>query len=167
MRNSVEKNYLELKSYLGDASAQNLRARRLFDKGDWKGGRAQILQLIKDYHLSSVAQDARIPVEIVTRPEGAKIYRARRRLALDPNDPQKPLLTPAVIFCPNKDEVKLTVEKAGFEVIELTFAPSAKERINRVLSIIPSKVFQFAKEVQTAPGTGASGRIAVLPTRSA
>src|SRR5690606_25217714 len=95
---NLEAQRRELAQYISDAVALDREARELMEAGDWRKARERLRTLVTGHALTQLARNARIPILLASRPNGAEIHVGDARLTKVENGVETPLMTPAVVF---------------------------------------------------------------------
>ena len=159
--NQLEKSHGELRNYLAQAAALDREARAALDGGDWRIGRAKILELVSKYQMSPNAKRSKIPVLVVSQPPGAAILRDGKPETVQTPSGRQAAVTPIVIYCPNEAVVQYELKRAGFDTEVIDVEPRDAERVDRLLTVVPAAVIKFPDEVQSSPGIAPDGRVVV------
>ncbi|MCA8956244.1 MAG: PQQ-binding-like beta-propeller repeat protein [Planctomycetes bacterium] len=159
VENKVDKSHRELKAYLANASALERHCRQALDEGNWQLARKNVLKLVKEFALSEQAASARVPVMFVTRPVGAAVMRSGKPLLVEKGGKQVPVVTPAVVLCPNQSTLKFELVKPGFVTREATINPLESASVSYVMTIVPLETIRFAHPVLGTPGLTDDGTL--------
>ena len=156
----LDRNLRRLKDYLGKAFELDRRAWEELRGGDWAAARALWVELVQQYEMSDAARAARLPVHIISHPEGALVMRGGRPVFQRETGSGEPLRTPCVVLCEHGEPEALELQFDGFEDAKLRVDAQAQETIDTVLVAKPAAVLRF-DEPARGPIAVSGGLLAV------
>ncbi len=161
MEEQVEKTWSRLRDFLIGAERLAGEAAQLIEAGDWDRARAVTLELTSKFDITRAAREARIPVQIRTRPKGARVMQGGRQVERSIGGVLTPLVTPAVVLC-RPGEESLAVELEGFEAAAFVVDARRQAEVDLVLKVVAERTIRFPATVQTGIGTGGAWLVAGL-----
>ena len=148
----LETNVADLRIYIGKAAALARSARELIADKQWRQGREKVLELTDRFDMTQVAKQARLPVLLVSRPEGAQVYQNGRPLTVVADGAERPVVTPAVVFCRQVKVETFELRLDGFEPTPVRFDPRTEAESHHVLTVIPNGEIVFGSGISSPVG---------------
>ncbi len=169
----VEKTYGMLREFVESSRTLEQQRTELLAQGDLEGAWQSAVTLLRDYEITAAARRSLIPVEIHSRPEGARILRDGRPILAMVAGKERELRTPAVVEFGRQPQ-ELLLEKEGFSPQPLVVRSMDRARVEAPLPVIPAHRMQLPSPALTevaADGDWAAvglknGKVAVLSARS-
>lgn len=151
----LERSYVELRDYLGNAAALERSARDKSKDGQWQQARKDLMELVRNYNLTRAARNVRLPVQIESRPPGADLYQNGAPVTVEKDGERVPAKTPVVLTCAPTGVEQFELRLAGFEVERLQVDPQAVEVVTALLTPSPEMRFRFEAVATGGPALGA------------
>jgi outer membrane protein assembly factor BamB/tetratricopeptide (TPR) repeat protein len=159
LEQQVERTWIRLSEFLGEATRLGAEFDRRLAAGEWQGARELALRLRADFESTAVARRVKVPVQVVTRPTGATLAMGGTILVRKDGSAEVPMTTPAVVLL-GKDPAQLVASRDGFEPRAFVVDPKAGPVAEVVLEVVADRRITFDTPVQTSVGMG-DGWIAV------
>lgn len=142
----VAQTIADIRGYLERADALAAQVHELFEKGAWQQARQVALDLLQRHELAGSARSVDVPMQVVSRPAGARILAAGKPMA---NEAGVELRTPAVVSLKGGQPQSLTLELDGHE--PLTFRADARkvEQLDLLLTRRPATSIRFPHAPQS------------------
>lgn len=153
LEEQVEKSYVKLREFVTTAGLLAAESRRLLAAGDWRAARGVALDVVTRFEITRAARECRVPLQLTSRPPGARILQGGRVLERDEGGVLVPMTTPALLLCrPGQEQV--TLELPGFESAQVALDVLQHESAHVVLKVLADRVIRFSGPVQSGLGTG-------------
>lgn len=153
LEQQVEKNFEKIRTFLDAAADLEQRGNAELAQGNFQRGRELLLDLAKNYEITKAARRSRVPVQIVSRPSGARILRGGQPIVVRDENGERPLTTPAIVLCSSAAE-SLRIELDGFVPAAVEVAALAQASVEVPLKIVANGRVHFSAPVQTEAAIG-------------
>jgi tetratricopeptide (TPR) repeat protein len=151
----VERTWTRLREHLDAAAKLANEYAEHIAAGDWQAARTVALRLHSEFETTQSAAHVGIPVQVRTRPSGARLLSDGKHLEHTVDGVTEELRTPAVVLCAaGRGEQVLTAELDGFEPLVIKLDAAKQSDVEVVLEVVADRRITFAAPVQTGIGIG-------------
>jgi tetratricopeptide (TPR) repeat protein len=150
----LETNRQQLKNHLSEAHGLQTEARELRARGDWRRARENLVKLTTQYDRTKVARHVRVPVQLLSRPAGAEVWRNGKPLTLDQGGTPAPVCTPVVLDCHPLEPEEFELRLDGYARVVVKVQALEKADSEHVLTVSAERRITFPHPAQTTPGVG-------------
>lgn len=155
LEQQVEHTFMRLQEHLQTAAALQSAFVQQQAAGDWRTARSTALRLLTDHETTQAAASVQLPVEVRTRPGGARLLVDGRPWMQGSGEQAALALSPAVIWCaPHGSPPLVVAELDGFEPRRVAFDPRRQESVEVVLEVVADRRVAFSAPVQTGVAIG-------------
>lgn len=173
LEEQVEKAAQKLGEFLDKATALEKRRQQELDAGRLQNAWVISVDLLTNYDITAAARRSRIPVQVLSRPQGAKVLRDGVVLLRKVGGKDVPVTTPALLACGAAPE-SYALQLDGFETIPFTVEPQKRATVEIPLKVIPVRRVRLPAAAQSpVAGSGdwvvvglRNGNLAVASGRS-
>ena len=142
----VAQTIADIRGYLERADALAAQVRELFEKGAWQQSRQVALDLLQRHELSGAARTVNLPMQVVSRPAGARILAAGKPMV---SQAGVELRTPAVVGLTGGQPQSITLELEGHEPMTLRADARKSEQLDLLLTRRPASNIRFPHAPQS------------------
>ncbi len=151
----VERTWTRLQEHLDAAEKLGAEYSERLAAGDWQQARTAALRMHAEYETTQAATRVGIPVQIRTRPAGARLLSGGKHLERVVDGKTEELRTPAVVLCAaGQGEQAITVLLDGFEPRVQKIDAALQADVEVVLEVVADRRIAFNAPVQTGVGIG-------------
>lgn len=147
----VSQTIADIRGYLERADALASQVRELLEKGAWQQSRHVALDLLQRHELAGASRSVDVPMQVVSRPAGARILAAGKPIAAAGAE----LRTPAVVCLSGGQPQLLTLELDGHEPMSFRADARRYEQVDLLLTRRPASTLRFPHAPQTGIASAA------------
>ncbi len=153
LEQQVERSAIRLRDFLAEASRLQADYEAKLAAGDWQAARLVALRLQQDFENTVAMRNAKVPVQVTTRPSGASLSVDGKPLEHKVGDVMVPMTTPAIVLL-QREPVQLVATRDGFEPRAFVLDPKASPQFDVVLEVLADRRITFDVPVQTGVAVG-------------
>ncbi|MGE3174293.1 MAG: PQQ-binding-like beta-propeller repeat protein [Planctomycetota bacterium] len=149
LEEQVEKTWTKMRDFLGRAEELEQKRAQELEAGRLTNAWVLSVDLLENYDITAAARRTRIPVQLTSRPLGARVLRDGAPLTETRDGEQRPVTTPTLLMCgPSPEAYALELE--GFDTAPFTVEPRKSASIEVPMTVIPARRIDLAESAQTA-----------------
>jgi outer membrane protein assembly factor BamB/tetratricopeptide (TPR) repeat protein len=160
LEQQVDRTFTRLTEYLAEAQRLGADYDAKLQAGDWRAARTLALRLRSDFEHTEAGHRCRIPVQVSTRPAGARLFAGDQPLTRQIDGRTEPVVTPAVVLGDQSAKVALVARLEGFEPRPIEVEADKVAEFEGVLEVVAVGRLDFDAPAQTGVSL-AEGWIAV------
>jgi outer membrane protein assembly factor BamB len=161
LEEQVDKTLAMLRDFVKKSGDLEVRRAEALAAGKIQDAWAMSVELQKGYEITAAARRTRIPVQLDSRPQGARVLRDGVPLMATVGGKSVPVTTPTILQCGMATE-NYSLERDGFIAATLTVLATKQARLEIPLAVIPAHRVHFDHAVQTEIGTSGDWVVAGL-----
>jgi outer membrane protein assembly factor BamB/tetratricopeptide (TPR) repeat protein len=173
LEEQVEKTWAKMREFLDQATDLERKRAVELEAGRFTNAWALSVELADNYDITAVARRTRIPIQLTSRPLGARVLRDGAPLTETVNGKERPVTTPALLMC-GRDPAAYALELDGFETVSFTVEPRRAAAVEVPMKVIPARRVRLVSEAQTeVSGSGdwivvgmRNGKVGIISARS-
>lgn len=142
----VSQTIADIRGYLERADALATQVRELFERGSWQQSRQVALELLQRHELAGSARAVNLPMQVVSRPAGARILAAGQPVL---SESGVELRTPAVVCLKGGQPQVLTIELDGHEPLTVRADARKVDQVDLLLTRQPATSIRFPHAPQS------------------
>ncbi len=161
LEQQVDKTCTMLRDFVKKAEDLATRRQRAIDAERYEGAWAAAVELHGVYEITEAAKRSPIPVQLWSRPLGARVLSNGKPVMVERDGKSVPARTPTVLYC-GKSSQSFTLELDGFSPASVTVHPLKQPRFEAPLPVIPARRAQLGERAQTEVATAGEWAVAGL-----